>query len=92
MRYAAQNGSRLGNCLLLLMFRAWPTKMMSDTTTRERSRRNVFCLGADGATAPETLRQQDRVVRTIWRETPIASTEGDVFVSFGSLGPSSQVP
>jgi len=25
--------------------------------------------GADGATAPETLRQKDCIVRTIWRET-----------------------
>jgi hypothetical protein len=31
---------------------------------------NVFVFGADGATAPETLRPKDRVVRTIWRETP----------------------
>jgi len=44
----------------------------------------VFSLlcGADGATAPETLRQKDRIVRTIWRETARpetveASTEGD---------------
>jgi hypothetical protein len=29
-----------------------------------------FRLGADGATAPETLRHKNRVVRTIWRETP----------------------
>lgn len=29
----------------------------------------AFRLGADGATAPETLRPKDRNVRTIWRET-----------------------
>jgi hypothetical protein len=38
--------------------------------------------GADGATAPETLRQKDRIVRTIWREAArlhaiVTSTEGD---------------
>jgi hypothetical protein len=38
-------------------------------TMRERSKRNVFVFGADGATAPETLRHTDRAVRTIWRET-----------------------
>jgi hypothetical protein len=38
--------------------------------------------GADGATAPETLRQKDRFVRTIWREAArfqaiVTPTEGD---------------
>ena len=49
-------------------------------TMRERSRRSFFALGADGATAPETLRHKDRDVRTIWRETPpaLVSTEGDI--------------
>jgi hypothetical protein len=41
-----------------------------------------FRCGADGATAPETLRQKDCIVRTIWREATrfqaiVTSTEGD---------------
>jgi hypothetical protein len=45
-------------------------------TLRERSETHLF--DADGATAPETLRQKDCDVRTIWRETPPVSTEGDI--------------
>jgi len=31
-----------------------------------------FDAGAEGATAPETLRQTDRVTSDIWKETPRA--------------------
>jgi hypothetical protein len=30
-----------------------------------------FDAGAEGATAPETLRQTDRVTSDIWKETPM---------------------
>lgn len=33
--------------------------------------------GADGATAPETLRQKDRDARKLWRAAPRAPTEGE---------------
>ncbi len=36
-----------------------------------------FDPGAEGATAPETLRQKDRWIETLWRAVPLkALTEG----------------
>lgn len=67
--------------------------LLSDKTMRERSKKSSFFFDADGATAPETLRHQDRIVRTIWRETLSCVHRRGYLAAFRrAVGSSSQVP
>ena len=58
-----------------------PAIQRDDAGEIEAKTHNVFVFDADGATAPETLRHKDRVIRMIWREAlylHTVSTEGDI--------------
>ena len=51
---------------------------LSEKATRERLVPALPGASADGATAPETLRHQDRVVGRSGERRLMASTEGDI--------------
>src|SRR5258707_11847275 len=75
-------------CVDSLAAAVFSSHLVRVKSRRERSAQDA---GAEGATAPETLRQTDRATDSIWKETPLrfrASADGIILSGTATDGAS----